>query len=427
MNPTGIEIIGTIIFGLAILHTFLTSPINRFARRFPEGSTKENFFHLLGEVEIVFGFWAGVFILFRSFLLGPNEATLYIENLNFTEPMFVFAIMTISATRPIIYCAGKLIYAMSHLLPLPMTLSFYAATLILGPLLGSLITEPAAMTVTALLLKISFFDKTVSNRFKYITLSTLLVNISVGGVLTHFAAPPVIMVSEKWGWGTAFMFQHFGWKAIIAILLNTFFAILLIWKELASLSFSKKELTNGHGATPFLLIVIHLLFLVLVVFSAHHMKMFMGFLLFFLGITAITKEYQDEIKLRESLLVGFFLAGLVILGFEQRWWLTPLLNSLNEGILFIGAAILTSFTDNAALTYLASQVENLSDSFKYALMAGAIAGGGLTVIANAPNPAGFSILKSSFQNGGIGAAGVFVSALIPTSIAMLCFWLLPSL
>ena len=60
-----------------------------------------------------------------------------------------------------------------------------------------------------------------------------------------------------------------------------------------------------------------------------------------------------------------------------------------QSALFFGAAALTAITDNAALTYLGSLVEDISDQSKYSLVAGAVAGGGLTVIANAPNPAGF--------------------------------------
>ena len=88
------------------------------------------------------------------------------------------------------------------------------------------------------------------------------------------------------------------------------------------------------------------------------------------------------------------------LGNVQQWWLQEVLTKMSSLVLFYGAAALTAITDNAALTYLGSLVE-LSDSSKYYLVAGAVAGGGLTVIANAPNPAGFGILKSSFGEGGL--------------------------
>jgi hypothetical protein len=55
------------------------------------------------------------------------------------------------------------------------------------------------------------------------------------------------------------------------------------------------------------------------------------------------------------------------------------------------------------------------------LVSGALTGGGLTVIANAPNPAGFSILKPSFEEGAISALYLFLYALPPTIIAIIAF------
>ena len=129
--------------------------------------------------------------------------------------------------------------------------------------------------------------------------------------------------------------------------------------------------------------------------------------------------------MKASFLVGFFLAGLVTLGGLQSWWLKPLLSSMGDLVLFLGATSLTAITDNAALTYLGSLVE-LSEASKYALVAGAVAGGGLTVIANAPNPAGFGILKDTFGPDGINPVRLFLYALIPTLIGMSCLWFLPS-
>ena len=147
----------------------------------------------------------------------------------------------------------------------------------------------------------------------------------------------------------------------------------------------------------------------------------------FLGLLSVTKEYQDDLKLREGLLVGFFLAGLVTLGSLQEYWIKPLIESLGGNALFYGATGLTAITDNAALTYLGSLVKGLSDELKYAIVAGAVAGGGLTVIANAPNLAGVGILQNAkvFQGEGISPLGLFLGALLPTTVAIGCFWLLP--
>ena len=94
---------------------------------------------------------------------------------------------------------------------------------------------------------------------------------------------------------------------------------------------------------------------------------------------------------------------------------------MNSNTVYFGATILTAFTDNAALTYLGSLVEGLSDEFKIALVAGAVTGGGLTVIANAPNPAGISILREHFSENTINPVGLFLGALLPTCISVIAF------
>jgi len=223
----------------------------------------------------------------------------------------------------------------------------------------------------------------------------------------------------------AHMMGHFGVKAIAATLLNAGLGTAAFYRELQGMQPPSKA---GNGlASPLWLRGLHLLFLGLIVLMAHHPTVFLGIFLFFLGLTAITPEFQERLKLRESLMVAFFLAGLVVLGGLQRWWLEPLIRHLDTLPLFLGATVLTAFTDNAALTYLGSQIPQVSEAFKYALVAGAVAGGGLTVIANAPNPAGFSILRESFGPEGISPAGLAAGAAIPTLIAMACLWWLPSM
>lgn len=424
---SSIEITATVLFAFAVLHTFAVKRFQRIALQFPEGSIGENFFHLLGEVEVVFGLWAGVLIVSIALLKGGNEAVQYVESLNFTEPAFVFVVMAVAATRPIVSTAFHLIELKARFLPLPRALAFYLTVLIGGPLLGSFITEPAAMTVTALILKEAFFEKNVSLRFKYLTLAVLFVNISIGGVLTHFAAPPVLMVASKWNWGTEYMFTHFGWKAVIATMVNAVLAASVLRKELTTIKFKERKSVSESKRSPIWLTAIHILFLVLIVLTAHHAIFFLGLFLFFQGIVVITQEHQDDLKLRESLLVGFFLGGLVVLGSFQGWWLKPLLASLTTFPLFIGATLLTAFVDNAALTFLGTQVPDLGESLKYALVSGAVAGGGLTIIANAPNPAGFAILRSNFGPEGISPVTLFLYALAPTLIAMACLWLLPGI
>jgi len=417
VTPSTIEIIGTALFALAILHTFSTKFFERLAHRHPAHA---GVWHMLGEVEVVFGFWAMILMVAMFTLLGKEDATHYLDGRNFTEPMFVFAIMVIAGTRPILNLCAQLMQLLARLTPLPKGLRAYFVILAAVPLLGSFITEPAAMTLAALMLRDRIFAREVSPRLAYATLGVLFVNVSIGGTLTHFAAPPVLMVASTWQWGLAFMFEHFGWRAMIAVVFNALVVALIFRKELVALPRQSVEVTP----IPAVLTAVHVAFLAGVVVFAHHPSVFMGLFLFFLGITQAYQKYQDALILREGLLVAFFLAGLVVLGGLQQWWLQPLLTSMSANAVYFGATALTAITDNAALTYLGSLVQGLSDEFKYALVAGAVTGGGLTIIANAPNPAGVAILRGNFAHGAIHPLGLLVAALPPTLVAIVAFRLL---
>ena len=424
MSPTSVEILATVLFALAVLHTFFVKRLVHWAHCHPEGSVQRNVLHFLGETEVVFGVWAaGLFVGIALLHRSLQDAVDYVEGLNFNEPKFVLFIMVMAATRPVVTLAEKLISALARVLPLPAPVAFYAAALAIGPLLGSFITEPAAMTLLAVLLKRRYFERGISRRLAYATLGLLFVNVSIGGVLTHFAAPPVLMVAAKWNWGIAHMLEHFGWRAILACLVSTALTVAVFRRELATI---EMEAGDPPRIPPWLTAV-HLGFLILLVRFAHHPDICFGVFMMFLGLVQATHEYQDDLKLKEGLLVGFFLAGLVTLGSLQAYWLKPLIQSLGSDGLFFGATALTAVTDNAALTYLGGLVEGISDPLKYALVAGAVAGGGLTVIANAPNPAGVGILRDAkvFQGEGISPLFLFVGALGPTLIAVIAFWFIP--
>lgn len=416
MNPTIIEIIGAGLFALAIVHTFSTKAFERMAHARPAHA---GLWHLLAEVEVVFGFWALVLAVCMFAVEGRQAATDYLDSRDLTEPLFVFAIMVISGTRPVLETVRGLLTRLSRVLPLPGSVAFYFATLAFAPLLGSFITEPAAMTLAAMLLADGIFARNASPKLMYVTLGALFVNVSIGGTLTPFAAPPVLMVAGKWGWGLNFMLENFGLKAALAVAVNAAAATLLFHRELAAMPLAGPA--GSRPPVPPSLVLVHFAFLAGVVVFSHHPIIFMGLLLFFLGVAHAYKLHQDRLILREGLLVAFFLAGLVVLGGMQRWWLEPLLLSMSERAVFFGAAALTAFTDNAALTYLGSLVTTLSDDFKYALVAGAVTGGGLTIIANAPNPAGAAILREHFEGGIINPLLLLAAALPSTIVAALAF------
>jgi hypothetical protein len=428
MNPSSQEILATVLFACAVLHTFCVKRFAKLAHHYPEGSIGENLFHFLAETEVVFGLWASALFVGIAILNGSIYAAVeYIDSLkeNYAEPKFVLVVMVVAATRPVVNLAEAIILWIARLLPFKESVSFYMVALSIGPLFGSFITEPAAMTLLALLLKRRYFDGNIGKLLAYSTIGLLFVNVSIGGTLTHFAAPPVLMVATPWKWDTLFMAATFGWRAVASCLCSTLLMTLVFWKQLNAV----EQDTTRPRYIPVWLTVLHLVFLASVVGFAHYPDIFFGIFMIFLGLVTATHEYQDSLKLREGLLVGFFLAGLVTLGKPQSWWLDPLINNpqMTGNKLFYGATALTAITDNAALTYLGTQVKDMSDTLKYALVAGAVSGGGLTVIANAPNPAGAGILQSSraFGQTGLSPIGLLLGATPPTFLAILFFWIVP--
>jgi hypothetical protein len=410
---TTIQLASAVVFALALVHTFAAKGFERLAHRLPRHA---GLLHLLGEVEIVFGFWAFVLILVMALLEGGAAATAYAESRQYAEPMFVFVVMVVAASRPVLDAVRTLLHLLARGLPLRTELALAWLGLALVPLTGSLITEPAAMTLAALMLAPLVFREDIPEWRKYAALGVLFVNVSIGGTLTAYAAPPVLMVAGNWGWDTAFMLTHLGWRAAIAVAINATGATFVLAKHLAPSSTG-----TAPPAVPLAVSAVHLAFLAGVVLLAHHPLLFIGVFLLFLGFTQAYQRYQDPLILREGLLVGFFLAGLVVLGGMQQWWLQPIVSSLGPTALFFGALGLTAITDNAALTYLGSLIAGLSDHSKYMLLAGAVGGGGLTVIANAPNPAGAALLRHGFRDASIGAAGLFLGALGPTCVAAALF------
>ncbi|ADU66534.1 hypothetical protein LGV61_08980 [Desulfurispirillum indicum] len=536
------NLVATLIFLCAIIHTFMTSKFLAVAHKWEHehehkkqaGKVPRNsihfgagVFHFLGEVEAVFGIWAialavaiGVFYDFGTFVYYIGQ------KVDYTEPLFVVIIMTLAATRPILKFSELMMWKVANFLGGTLS-AWWLTILTIGPLLGSFITEPAAMTISALLLSTKFYNLKPSESFKYATIGLLFVNISVGGTLSHFAAPPVLMVASTWDWGFGFMFLNFGWKAVIGIVianalyfylhrnemreLEKRYALVRMKREIerkyvkreqledefAKIKYDvtddlgfirifdercdeirsrlKKELMervasqsvdkasveeafdvrfydiklkvmrqklpgllpadkqppyrdpywdNREDWVPAWIMVVHMLFLVWTVATAHYPALFIAGFLFLLGFVQVTTPYQNRIDLKPALLVGFFLAGLVIHGGVQAWWIAPVLGSLTETPLMLGATLLTAFNDNAAITYLSTFVPGITDTMKYAVVAGAVTGGGLTVIANAPNPAGQSILGRHFKHGAVSPLGLLKAALVPTVIMGLCFMLL---
>ncbi len=167
----------------------------------------------------------------------------------------------------------------------------------------------------------------------------------------------------------------------------------------------------------------HLLLMGWTIATVHYSQLFVFGFLFFLGFAQITAPFQNRVVLRPALLVGFFLAGLVIHGGVQAWWIAPVLGGLDELPLMVSAMTLSAFNDNAAITYLSTLVPGFGDSLKHAVVAGAVTGGGLTIIANSPNPAGAALLKQHFD-GVVSPAGLLQWVVGPTLVLGTCLALL---
>jgi hypothetical protein len=441
------NLIATVIILLAIAHTFAAARFTTLAHTLQRRhraraaaagtpahpSVAAELLHFMGEVEVVFGLWAILLVAVILSRFGWATAAHYVnDTVNYTEPLFVVVIMALAATRPIIVLAETALGALATLgghTPA----AWWFTILTFAPLLGSVITEPAAMTIGALLLGRQFYDLNPGSALKYATLGLLFVNVSIGGTLTHFAAPPVLMVARHWEWGTPFMLGHFGWRAVVAIVVSNVIYFLFFRRELRALASRPAqpdidradEDVDGVANLPLSPIpawitAVHILFLIWTVLTSHYPALFLAGFLFFLGFARATGLYQSRIDLRAPLLVGFFLAGLVIHGTLQGWWIAPVLASLSERGLFFGSTFLTALNDNALITYLATLVPNLDHRLKVAVVEGAVTGGGLTVIANAPNPAGQALL-SRFFDGAIAPGYLLAGALVPTLIAIVAF------
>ena len=420
MNSTqdpAVQVTAAIIFAVALVHTFAAKQFERLAQRYPKHA---GLFHLAGEVEVVFGFWAIVLVLAMALTSGGASALAYAESRNYTEPLFVFVVMVIAASRPVLMTVIWWVRMTARAMPLPTPLATAWLGLAAVPLLGSLVTEPAAMTIAALMLAPQIFRPDVPERVKYLSIGVLFVNVSIGGTLSAYAAPPVLMVASTWHWDSAFMFATFGWKAALAVLVNATACAFVLRRHVIP-AVSNAADSGPEAAVPRTVVAVHLALLAGVVLLAHHPLAFLGLFLMFLGFTQAYQRYQSPLIIKEALLVAFFLAGLVVLGGMQSWWLQPIVSALNPLALFFGSLVLTAITDNAALTYLGSQIVGISNESKYFLVAGAVAGGGLTVIANAPNPAGVALLRRGFADESIGAGGLLLGAIGPTLVAAAAF------
>lgn len=417
-----IEVASSLCLCLAVVHSFSTKKIRHISRLLTRehtrfGSLQARIFYALSEVEIVFFLWAVIFSLI-FFATDSDRAFVYLAGREYSEPAFVFVILAISSTKPILDVARSILLKVAGMLPLSKSLAFFIVTMTLGPLSGSFITEPAAMTVTALLLAERCFLVRGERRllFQYATIGLLFVNVSIGGCMTPFAAPPVLMIARIWHWDFLHMLREFSWKALGACLVSSSLIGYIFRAELTSLRWSDE---NTPSATSSRSRVFHCVAMAALALSSHWPVVFVGILVIFI-LAYSHRRALGEVHWKQAGKIALFLVGVVVLGGLQSWWIAPLFQQMSAAVIYLGACLLTGFVDNAAITFIAGQVEVLSESQKYYLVAGSLVGGGLTVIANAPNPIGVSILEQFFEDG-VSPLGLVLGALVPTVIALLFF------
>ncbi len=421
------HIVSAIIFVLAIIHTLSTYRLQKWAEGLESRAGKRTIPILLllflSQVEVVFAFWAIPLFLAMAFFYNAATALEYINTRDYTETLFVVVILSLTASRPIVNIAKKTMNWCATFFGGSLS-AWWFVLLTIGPLLGSLITEAGSMALCALLLAQQFYVYHPSKKLAYATIALLFVNISVGGVLTNFASPAVLVLSHCWHWTTLDLLTSFGWKAAFGIILSNLVYWLIFRKEFSIMD-KRREVSSvnhlGETQVPTWITCIHVVFIVITVWISHYLAVFIASFLFYLGFHQLTRDHQYPIRVRHPMLIGLFLAGLVIHGGLQGWWVVELLYGKSPLSVMGMTIALTGFNDNTAISYLASLIPNWGDIFEYAIFTGIIAGGGLTVIANAPNPAGYAILKPHFKEG-ISTLQLFLAALTPTIILYAVFY-----
>ncbi len=420
-----LEYLATLFFTISLIHTFLIPAIARLTRKLQQESLAYKALHFFSEVELIFAFWALIFLVAWIVQAGAPPVSKFVLNLSISEPLFILCIVVMASAKPVLQFVKRALIltaaGIAKLLNVPLVLCQIAILLTLGPLLGSVITEPAAMTLVSLLL-LQMFKNSQSNileddKFLYAVLAVLFVNVSIGGALTHFAAPPILMVARIWQWDFLSVFKNLGIASIIAVVVNTGFLAVYYKKNILQL----RPLSVDAVTIPTWITMGHVLLIAFSVYYLHQPKILFLLLFICVGFVRMTRTFQEKLRWKEGFFVAIFLLGLMVLGTFQRWWLAPVLSVLSEKIIFFAAVALTAVVDNAALTYLGAQVPNLTTGAKWAIVSGALAGGGLTIFANAPNPIGFALLHTIFPLKTLSSAKLLKAAIIPTAVAVVSF------
>lgn len=436
MRPVPFEILTLIVFICAIIHTFLTPRLfllsKKMAVKAEKGKKNWRIYHFCSEliyfaseVEVVFGLWVFPLIVAYPFFFSTKEVVNYINSHDYSAPFYFTVIMVIVGTRPILYFAEGLLEKLAKL-GKDTPAAWWWTIMMAGPLLSIILKEPGAMTLSAIVLAHKFYHYKPSLKFQYATLALLFSNISLSALLNPYASKSLFLISSELRWEFQYLFFQFGWKALIAILLNNTTYFFFFRKEFQKSNFPKKIplRKKSRHAPPLWITIIHLIFVFLIAYNASYFPIFIAFFVIFLGFYRATSFYQDPLKLQPAILVGFFFASLMLHGELQAWWVSAIWNNLSPWMTLVSSTIFSTFIDDATLLYIFSKLPRplFENSINY-VIAGALSSGGLTIIANGPNLIGYSFLREFFGEK-ISFFPLFLAALLPTVINLLAFWFL---
>lgn len=420
VSTTPFDLFSALFFFLAIVHALSTRYLAELADKlerkkstkidlgvFPR-SFRIELVRFLSETEVVFGLWVIPQLIAMTYFYNWNHVLEFLDGLHFVEPLYVATVLIVILSRPIEEIIEQTFGALSRIDKGSCRIWWWLA-LTLGPLLGSVLKETSAMLISCAILADRFFTAKPSTRFKYVTFALLLVNVSLGGALTNFGSSSILMVRDTWGWTSSFVFNSFGIPVLLSIFTLNFIVYLFFRKELQKLELPISEYESGTPCQLWVKLA-YVAILAWIIFHGNYPVVFIGTLVLFVGLHQAIFGKKEELKLRPGIMIGFFLAGLIIHGTLQEWWVSPLFRHCSEQGLFPLSVVLSAFNQNALVTYMALHVQAFNDLDKYYIVAGSLLGGGLTLFGNSPNFAAFSILRPFFPRG-ISLFKVFAIAL----------------
>lgn len=422
------------LFFCAIIHIFLTPWLGRLHRLYQHkkmmfpGRWKQYLllsecFGFLNKIELVFIVWAvPLFVIFVC-CEGYRVAMAYFNSRNYVSSLFIMIMLIFLESRPI-ECLSERIFSNIAKLGYQSPKCWWWTIMLFAPLSTFFLKETGAMIIGATLLAKHFYRFYPSSRFGYATLGLLFSNISIGGLLTAFSSRALFIILPSVKWGNEIVIKHFCWKAVLSMLISTTIYYFVFKKEFHSFPRSVVNKAVVEDDIPYWVILVHIVLVGLLI-STNTIPLFMmAILIFYLGFQRFTIFYQHSINISKTCCVGLFYAGLVIFGELQEWWVLELMHRMSDFGYMLTSYGLSIFLDNALVNYLVHNLPVATDCYLYLVITGCMSAGGLTIISNMPNIVGYLIIKPAFQVPSFSMWRLFISAAVPSVLALLVFWFL---